>query len=293
MSTQPETQRTAGEWVARFLTAKRAAGLTPRTVAFYDAKLKPFVACTGSSTVEAVDADVLRGFLLHLQATGHNPGGVHAHYRAVSAFFHWYELEVEPEGWKNPIAKVKAPRLDDEPLDPAPIGDVLLMASTANVRDRAILLTLLDTGLRAGELVALDLSDFEVATPAISVRKGKGGKSRLVFVGRRCRRALRTYLRARGPQPGPLFLTRSGDRLDYHGLRAIVRRLSALAGVPRPPLHAFRRAFTLSMLRSGADLLTLQRLLGHSDLSVLQRYVKLTSEDLQNSHAAHSPVDTA
>ena len=152
-------------------------------------------------------------------------------------------------------------------------------------------MTLLDTGLRATELTGLDLADFDFTTGALNVRKGKGGKSRVVFLGQKSRKVVRAYLRLRGRQPGPLFLNRSGDRLDYLGLRSVAVRRALQAGVPKPSLHSFRRAFALAMLRNGSDLLTLQRLMGHADLSLLQRYAKQTTDDLRSVHAHSSPVD--
>lgn len=77
------------------------------------------------------------------------------------------------------------------------------------------------------------------------------------------------------------------------GLRSMIKRRAYEVGIAAPSIHSFRRAFALEMLRGGADLLTLQRLLGHADLTVLRRYVKQNSDDLRAVHAAHSPADNA
>ena len=94
-------------------------------------------------------------------------------------------------------------------------------------------------------------------------------KGRSVFLGRLARQAVRAYLRLRGSAAGPLFLNRSGCRLAYAGLRSILTRRAKRAGLDQiPSPHDFRRAFALACLRNGMDLLSLQRLLGHTDLSV-------------------------
>ena len=88
----------------------------------------------------------------------------------------------------------------------------------------------------------------------------------------------------------PLWASRAGTRLTYWGLRMILQRRAERAGVPVPSPHSFRRAFALASLRGGMDVETLRRLLGHSDLSVLSRYLAQTKEDLAEAHGKASPV---
>jgi site-specific recombinase XerD len=302
-------------WADAFLTAKRAEGLSPNTVLNYRKHLREFLRWAdlrNVGSVESLTADHVRQFLLTLAEAGHNAGGQMGFYRVLKTFLRWYEKEVEPDGWprslhrdsggelrgwRNPIARVKAPKVPDSPLEPADLGDVERMLRAASdrlaERDRAVLLTLLDTGTRASELTALDLGDLDPITGTLTIRHGKGGKSRSVFLGKRARRAVRLWLKVRRAGDGPLFTAEAGGRLTYSGLRQIVRRLALRAGVPEPPLHSFRRAFALNMLRNGADLLTLQRLMGHADMSLLRRYARQTADDLRAAHALASPVDRA
>ena len=86
-------------------------------------------------------------------------------------------------------------------------------------------------------------------------------------------------------------MTRDGGRLTYAGLRQVVRRRAEKAGIPEPGLHAFRRAFCLACLRNGMDLVSLQRLMGHADLSLLRRYADQSADDLHAAHARAGPVD--
>jgi integrase/recombinase XerD len=210
---------------------------------------------------------------------------------------HWYAAEFEPEGWRNPLQKIKPPKVDIKPLEPVPLEHIRAMLETCkrgkftDERDRAILLFLLDTGVRAGELLALDRQDVDIITGDTIVRKSKSRKPRTVFLGRQTRRALRAYLKLRTDAARALFVSGDGERLKMAGLRQIMVRRAKRADVPVPSLHSFRRAFALTMYRAGVDLLTIQRLLGHSDLSLLERYIKQNAEDLRSAHERGSPVD--
>jgi site-specific recombinase XerD len=177
-----------------------------------------------------------------------------------------------------------------------PLSDLKAMLATCERRtftgdrDRALLLALLDTGCRASEFLNLDLSEVNLSTGAVIIRKGKGRKFRTAFLGAKTRRELVRYLRHR-EDTGPLWVTVQGTRLKYAGLRQIVRRRAVKAGVPVPSLHSFRRAFALTCLRAGMDVYSLQKLMGHSDLSVLRRYLQQTEADLRAAHQKAGPVD--
>jgi site-specific recombinase XerD len=287
--------------VSGFLLDRKAQGFSPKTLKFYESELRLFLEYLKAQDVletEAITPTHLRAYLLHL-GERRNPGGLHCTYRAVKTFLRWYEAEYEPEDWTNPIRKVNAPKLTLEPLQPANIAHVKAMLDTckrrtfAGDRDRAILLALLDSGLRASELLALNLGDLSLETGALVVHRGKGGKFRTAFLEPKAQRAMLDYLRHRQDlaHASPLWVTRGGDCLTYWGLRQILRRRAERAGVPAPSPRDFRRAFALIALRNGVDLISLQRLLGQSDLSVIRRYLAQTEGDLQAAHAKASPVD--
>lgn len=287
-------------WAESFILAKRAEQKSPGTLRFYSEKLKNFLDWCDRRRLggpEELTAQTVREFLLYLEQAGHNPGGVHGHFRAVKSFVRWWAAEDEPAGWRDPFAKVKAPKVPDDLLDPVDETTVkaLLAACRTHqgLRNKAIILMLFDTGLRAGEVVQLDVADVDPLTGSVAVRRGKGQKGRVVFLGQRTRRALRAYLKERGPAPGPLFVSQLQTRFTYKGLREVVRLTSERAGVKFPPLHSFRRAFALNCLRNGMDAVTLSRLLGHAGLNIIQRYLKQTDDDLRTAHAVHSPADRA
>lgn len=284
---------------AAFLLDRRAQNLTKKTLDFYRMNLEIFITwCEAQAvkTIEQITPELLRAFFVAMSET-HKPGGVHAFYRTVRVFIRWYALEFEPLEWRDPLRKVKPPKVDVEPLEPVALETVRALLETCkrgkftDERDRAILLFLLDTGVRAGELLALDKQDADILTGDVLIRKSKSRKPRTVFIGRQARRALRSYLKLREDMARALFVTDEGERLRMAGLRQVLVRRSKRAGVAVPSLHGFRRAFALAMHRAGVDLLTIARLLGHSDMSILERYIKQTGEDLRGSHERGSPVD--
>ena len=151
-------------------------------------------------------------------------------------------------------------------------------ASAAGARDAAIIALLRGTGLRRSEAVALDLSDYEPSTGAITIRSGKGKKERLTYVAGGAKAALDEWLVARGQAAGPLFygITK--------GVRLVVRRLAdqaiavicaaraTEAGVAPFTPHDMRRTFISGLLDAGADIATVQRLAGHEDPATTSRY---------------------
>ena len=284
-----------------FLLDGQARGLSSGTLRFYSQKLAllgAFARGHGIDDAKDISAQGLRHLLTQL-SKDHTAGGVHCVYRATKVFLRWFEREFEPAGWKNPIAKVRAPRVALALLESVPLGDIRSMMKTCRRgtffgdRDRAILAALLDTGCRAQELLDIDSNDVDLAIGQILVRCGKGAKPRVVFLGAKSRRHLRAYLRHRQgtEEAAPLWVTSQGKRLSYTGLRDILRRRARRADVPAPTLHSFRRQFALSSLRSGIDVFSLQRLMGHADLTVLRRYLAQTTEDLRTAHRRSGPVD--
>ena len=182
--------------IASFLVDRQAQQLTLNTIEYYRKMLYLFNRFCQSQRVQhltEIKTNTIREYLLLLQTKGHNPGGIHACYRAVRVFLRWWEVEYEPSSWKNPVSKVKAPRLEKKILEPAnaEIVSKLMGASPTGylgARDKAAILFLCDTGCRASELTGLDISDYDASCGSVVIHNGKGGKGRTVFVGRKTRR---------------------------------------------------------------------------------------------------------
>ena len=285
--------------IREFLIDREARGLSSYTLAWYRQQLghlRAFLAAHDTDDVEDIAASTLRSFLIEFAQT-HNPGGTHGIYRAVRAFLNWYTAE--NEGWRNPITKVRAPKVPQDPLEPVNLDYLKAMLAVCprrnllGERDRAIMMFLLDSGCRRSEFLALNVRDVNLGTGAVLVRRGKGSKWRTAFIGAKTRRALLRYVRHRKnlADSAPLWANEEGQRLSPTALRAILIRRARDANVPAPSPHMFRRGFAITALRNGCDLVTLQRLLGHSDLSVVSRYLKQVEGDLAAAHAKVGPVD--
>jgi site-specific recombinase XerD len=287
--------------VESFLIDRRSQGLSPDTIELYTKKLQYFLKyCERQALtqISQLTSDFIRRYLLELSET-HNPGGVHACFRPLRTMLYWIEEEeIMPPGWKNPIRRVKAPKLPTDPIEPIQIEEVNLLLKTcagnySGVRDKAMMLGLLDTGARAKEFLHINLEDVDLATGAVMIRQGKGRKPRMVFLGRKTIRAIRGYLRYRKDNHPALWVSTHGERMTYSALRCFLRRRAEQIGMKEIPTpHDFRRAFALVMLRNGVDIFALQKLMGHSDLQILRRYLAQTDQDIHTAHMRGSPVDS-
>lgn len=204
----------------------------------------------------------------------------------------------------SPLANMKAPKVPREQVEPFSKDQLqaLLDAArrgTSPERDLAMLLALLDSGMRVSEMAGLRMKDVEVATGRMAVL-GKGNKRRAVFLGQVGRRLLRRYLEAhrRESAPGePVFVSlrgpRAGQGLGANGIYQIVQKLgwhAGLAGQKCNP-HRFRHTFCINFLRAGGNLYQLQELMGHTDLTILRRYCAIAECDLEQAHRKSSPGD--
>lgn len=293
----PDALRQAIEAHQLDLLARR---LSPATVTKYDIWLGAFgvhLEGQGVGTPQGIEAGHVRAYLAGLAERGLSAHTQHTAARCIRAWLNF--LVAEGEIAESPMRKVKMPRLDNRILPSLSQEDVqAILAACLNGRDRAIVLFLLDTGLRASEFVALNLGDVDMASGAVMVRLGKGRKDRQVYIGAKTQQALQRYLRRRKDAPmlaatSPLWTSMfTGKRLRRAGLRQVLRRLGERSGVEHCHPHAFRRTFALWSLRAGMDIYSLQRLMGHNDLAMLRRYLALVEADIKNAHRQHGPVDS-
>lgn len=283
-----------------FLKDRHVQGLSPKTIRFYRDKLNLFAAFMEGQEIKQLsqlDKNAVRLFLLWLEEHGHNPGGRHAHYRAVKAFLRWWDNEAEPDDWRNPIQGIRGPRVDIPPLKPIPTSVVLALLKTCgndrllDVRDRAVILALLDTGARAGEFCRMDISEVDYITGGIVVAKTKNRNPRQVFISRKTRQAIKRYIKLRHDSNVALWISKNAERLEVDTLRGILLDRARKAGEQPYSPHSFRRAWALAMLRAGTDVFTLQRLGGWRSMQVMRRYLDEDDTDTRRAHEQGSPVD--
>lgn len=287
---------TIAEAVSLFLSDRKARGYAPGTLRFYRDKLTLFERWNAGQRIEHLDAitpHTVRAYFVSLIDRGNSTGAQNAAGRGIRAFLRWCAAEELVSG--APLRNVAIPKPPKQVLPAFSPADVQkLLAAAPDPRARAMIYVLLDTGARASELVALNGSDIDIATGQVTIRKGKGGKTRIVQISSTTRRHLLAYFRAAGWAEGdsPVWRNeRTEGRLTVSGLRQILKTVGRDAGVKGCSPHQFRRTHAVWMLRRGVNLYVLARQMGHSGIEVLKRYLPLVEEDVAEAHHRAAIVD--
>jgi integrase/recombinase XerD len=286
---------------------------SPHTVTDYSLTFDRLIEFLGPTTeIEGVTSDDLRRFLAHVKKCYKLGDKTTVNvWIALSSLWTWADKEL---GIPQIVHRVEKPSVRRPPVEPFSRHEIaaLLEASGRNaprpsrggkqftvtrptaLRDRAILLTLLDTGLRSSELCNLKVGDLDLARDQLRVRQGKGRKDRFVYLGQAARKAIWKYLTTRSPAPAqnaPLFATRTGSHLDTNALGNLIEACAKRAGVEGAHPHRFRHTFAITFLRNGGSPLELQAILGHEKLDTVTIYARLAQVDLQAAQRRASPAD--
>lgn len=287
-----------------FLSAKAAEGVSPYTVKTYENHLYRF-AKHMPDVQEASDIDkfTVTGYIQKMQADPKMKSvSVNTHTRSLRVFCKWLAAEdlirVSPfDAPKNPV---KMPRFEKRPIDILPDEDFRKLlaqcdrTSHRGRRDEAILMFLFDTGVRVGELVKLRKDDIDMKRRSARVF-GKGSKWRTVFFSPQTAVVLQRYLSRQSAEARDseyVFMGWRGRPISNYGVNQLLERLARNAGVTsRVNPHTFRHTFATNFLRMGGDASSLQRILGHSDISTtIRNYAHLVDEDLSKAHDQFSPM---
>jgi tyrosine recombinase XerC len=300
--------RVAAFYLDRFLEHLRVErNLSPHSLRAYDGDVREFLRFLGVKPEDSFDPDSVprehvRGFLAQLHEQGKARSSMQRRLAGVRAFFRF--LVRASLASKEPADDVRAPKRGRTLPRCLGEGDVhrLLEAPSGDdgfpERDRAILETLYGAGLRVSELASLDADALIHQTDGSAcVRvRGKGSKERLAPVGRVAREAIESYLANerrlldQGRGQTALFLNKNGGRLGVRGIRRIVVRYAARAGIERGASpHTLRHSFATHLLDRGADLRSVQELLGHASLATTQIYAHVTARRLVEAYAGAHP----
>lgn len=291
MSAHTEQQRTFPEALHGFLLDKQASLRAPRTLEYYRRVLGDFslwLEREGVADLARLRPLHVRAYLVAIRGRGYSDATVGLYARGLRAYLRFCHAEgYMPEALRFDMPK--AERKLKRALTPAEAQ--ALIAACEDLRDLALLTLMLDTGLRLGEVAALTWADLDLATGAVRVRRGKGGKGRLSVVGLKTRRALLKYRRSSEATDGdaPLWVGKRGA-LGPSGVAQAVRRIGRKAGLEVSP-HALRRTFATLSATGGMSVVTLQALMGHATIGQTVEYVRMTGADLQSAHEAAGPVD--
>lgn len=276
----------------RYLKAVRNA--SPHTLRAYAGDLEAFRTFAGKDFPERVSYKTVRAWLARLRGQEAARLSVARKLASLRAFYRWLRQEGRLAG--NPLVGVHTPK-GGRPLphflDPRQTQRLLETPggmTTAGRRDRAILETFYSTGMRLSELTGLRWEDIDFAAGLVRVL-GKRRKERILPLGGPARQALQAY-RAAGPQgrTGPVFRNLKGGALTPRSVERLVGKYLALSG-SRPGLspHSLRHSFATHLLDNGADLRSVQELLGHANLQTTQIYTHVTAERLKAAYRKAHP----
>ena len=282
---------------------KHRRGLSAHTIKSYRSDLLQFAAFVedslGIERLDKVDVLAIRAFLAELHQNGIARSSTARKLASIRTFFRYLTREGKLD--RNPARLVSTPRLDQKippRLEQSEVERLLECPDPTTElgrRDRAMLELLYATGVRVGELVALDLARVDLDNMLVRV-DGKGGKERIVPYGEVASEAIRLYLNDRrelvrlGRGTDALFLNARGGRLTARSVRRLLDRYlrdAALTSALSP--HSLRHAFATHLLERGCDLRSIQELLGHQSLSTTQKYTNLSTQRLLDVYEKTHP----
>jgi len=257
--------------------------------------------------IQQADANTIRGFLAHLDEFGYSPATTARKIATLRSFYKW--LLKQERIAANPMTLIRTPKQTKrlpKAISVDQIDKLLTMPDnrdTLGARDRAILETLYSTGVRVSELVELNRNDLDQADHTVRIR-GKGKRERIVPLGTHALAAIRHYMTLLEPDPRfkrlreqsmvetvvALFINKNGGRLSSRSVRRKLDKYLKIAGLDSTiSPHTLRHSFATHLLDNGADLRSVQELLGHQSLSSTQIYTHLTTTRLRTSYMEAHP----
>jgi integrase/recombinase XerC len=272
----------------------KASRAAPNTVAAYRRDLADFsrfllergvaTAPGGDEIVPGkISDDHIRGYMADLMKTGKSRSTIQRHLFAIKAFFRHREMT---HGLPNPARAIRSPRAERrlpsvlQEDDVRRLIELEELATPAGLRDRAILEVLYSSGLRVSELVGFDWRDIDEDVGMLLVRSGKGNKDRVVPIGEPALDALiawRCAMPVAWEADGPVITNLRGRRMTTRAVEKIVARRLLASGIgARITPHGLRHCFATHMLNKGADLRSIQEMLGHASLATTQRYTHVS-----------------
>lgn len=277
-------------------------GLADNTLDSYNRDLNQFLGFLQQEQVQDAQKatrNMVMSYLLFLQKRGRATATISRHLAALKSFYHFLLKEKYIE--KDPTANLESPKLEKKLPQILAVNEVETLlnqplgADPATMRDKAMLELLYATGIRVSELIQLDINHINVDMGYIRCF-GKGSKERIVPVGSFARRCVDEYLHKGRTKiikintEQALFVNQHGRRLTRQGFWKIIKKYARRAGISKVITpHTLRHSFATHLLENGADLRSVQEMLGHADITTTQIYTHLTKGRLREVYAKSHP----
>lgn len=310
-----------------FINYKSAEGLSHRTLDSHERLLNKWMEHIGDQEIGHISSQDVVAYISWLRneyvprrynGKTHplSPKTLRNVWVTLSSFYRWAAQELKIPNVMKAVPIPRTTKISIEPFTqeevqrmlkacaysreahPANRRSFVMRRASAN-RDQAIIVMLLDAGLRAMELCKLRIGNVDSRTGRVEIKHGviggaKGGKGRTVYLGKVARRTLWRYMAERedaDDPEAPVFLAQNGHPFNPDSLRQLIKSIAERAEVKNAYPHKFRHTFAITYLRSGGDIFTLQALLGHSSLEMVRHYAQIAEVDIQQAHRRASPAD--
>ncbi len=310
--------------ICGYKISKLADGYSENTIRGYQIHFQQLIEFTGDPEITKITAEQLKNFMYFLRfeyKPQKGKGGETTRYKtatlrnawcAIRSLFGWYhdEIGLERPDLDLPKPEVTYPEIlpfeEDEirrlvkqctiPIQSIRDGKAYTRKSRSADRDKALILLLLDTGIRATECAQIRIKDINLEDGTLFIRpvnSSRKNKSRVIRVGQACTKAIIRYLKLREKpyDSDPLFMTIGNRPMDRKSIRLTVQRIGRSAGIQDVYPHRFRHTFAIQFLRNGGDVFSLQYFLGHNDPTMTRHYLHLADIDITNAHRLASPAD--
>ncbi len=274
--------------LGHFLLAKKVEDRSPRTIEWYQEALEGFERFCRKEGIDPDPAKItpfnVRTWLAYIQATGVSKSTLNNRFRALRAFLNWCVAEGIID--RSPMSNIRTPSVGSiliPVFSPMHVKALLYLCPPNTwwgARDRAIILTLLYTGIRLSELTGLMLEDVNLAQDCVKML-GKGDKERTIYLAPEAQQAILRYIRHREDGLPYLWLSQCGVQLTPNAVQQLIRDLGRKAGIKgvRCSAHTFRHTFAVNFLKAGGSLRHLQEIMGHTSMKPLEVYLRTVSAD--------------
>ncbi|MDR1410421.1 MAG: tyrosine-type recombinase/integrase [Oscillospiraceae bacterium] len=286
------------ELCAEFIRFKKLRNLSPETISFYEDCGRYFADFLGEAVMcDKITEDTYYNYIEHLHETKPNLSSAteRSYLTGIRAIL-YYGMK---KGYLQDFV-VQLPKIDEVVKDTYTDSEVKILlekpdiksASFAEYRNWVIINYMLGTGNRAGTIVSVQIEDLDFEGNIIILKKLKGRKQYVIPISRSLAAILREYLSYRKGEPGePLFCTAYGKPMTTDILEKEIARYNRKRGVEKTSLHMFRHTFAKQWILNGGDIFRLQKILGHSSLEMVRKYVNMFSDDLQRGFDSFNPLE--